>query len=105
MDYFSLHCLIAAAQRLVARILGAAVASGAAFFGVKKLKEKREAAAVIALFQVLATHRDLSELSADEISSVGSKFGINLAKSRIAEMKSAYGTFLESVIPVEEPLK
>lgn len=89
----------------MARILGAAVASGAAFFGVKKLKEKREAAAVIALYQILATHKDLSQLSAEEISSVGSKFGINLAKSRIAEMKSAYGTFLESVIPVEEQLK
>ena len=96
---------IAAAQRLVARILGAAVASGAALFGAKKLKEKREAAAVIALYQVLATHKDLSQLSAEEISSVGSKFGLNLAKSRIAEMKSAYSTFLESVIPVEEPLK
>ncbi len=96
---------LAAGQRLIARLLGAAIASGAAFFGVKKLKEKREAAAVIALYQVLATHKNLSELSAEEISSVGGKFGINLAKSRIAEMKSAYGTFLESVIPVEEPLK
>ena len=89
----------------MARIFGAAVASGVALFGVKKLKEKRESAAVIALYQVLANHRDLGSLSAEEISTVGSKFGISLAKSRIAEMKSAYGTFLESVIPIEDPLK
>lgn len=102
-DEFLIHD--AAAQRAIARVLGAVVASGAALFGVNKLKEKREAAAVIALYQVLANHRDLSTLRAQEISDVGAKFGISLAKNRIAEMKSAYGTFLESVIPIDDSLK
>lgn len=97
--------MLAAAQRTVARILGAVAASGAAVFGLNKVKEKREAAAVIALYQLLANHRDLGTLSAGEISDVGSKFGISLARNRIAEMKSVYSTFLESVIPIEDNLQ
>lgn len=90
---------------MIARILGAAAASGAALFGAKKLKEKRESAAVIALYQMLANHQDLSQLSAEEISSVGTKYGISLATSRAVEMRTAYSSFLESVIPVEDSLR
>ena len=94
-----------AAQRLVARALGAAVAAGVALFGVNKLKETRESAAVLALYQALANCDDLSTLSADEIAAVGAKYDIQLAQQRVAEVKAVYDTFVESVIPVNEPLK
>ena len=93
------------AQRAVARALGAAVASGAALFGVKKLKEKRESAAVLALYQTLASHPDLASLTPEEIRGVGEKYSVDLVKGRVAEMKAVYDTFVESVIPVEGPLE
>lgn len=85
--------------------MGAAVASGAALFGVKKLKERRDSAAVLALYHALASHPDLGALTAEEIRGVGEKYSVDLAKGRVAEMKSVYDTFVESVIPVEGQLE
>ena len=95
----------AAAQRLLARILGTVVGSGAALFAVKKLKERREGAAVLELYAALSRHQNIGDLSAEEIRAIDSKFGINLASSRVPEMKAVYDKFIESVIPISTPLR
>ena len=81
------------------------MAAGIALFGVNKLKEKRESAAVLALYQALANCEDLNSLSANDIAAIGSKYDVQLAQQRVAEVKAVYDTFVESVIPVNEPLK
>ena len=81
------------------------MASGAAVFGVKKLKETRDSAAVIELYAALARHQNIGDLTADEIKAIDSKYGISLAGSRVPEMKAVYDTYIESVIPTTEALK
>ena len=95
---------IAAAQRAAARILGAVVGAGAAVFGAKQLKEKRESAAVLALYQTLARHPDLTSLTAEEVKAIGNKFDVNIATTAATEVKSVYATFVENEIPIKAPL-
>lgn len=89
---------------MAARILGALVGAGAAAFGVKVLKEKHESAAVLALYETLAKHQQLSDLTAEEVKAIGERYGVDLSVKCAPEMKGVYDTFIESNIPVKTPL-
>lgn len=96
---------IAAAQRGAARVLGAVLGAGLAAFGVRKLKEKREAAAAVVLYETLAGHPDIGNLTAEEVKAIGDRFDVNLAARCGPEVRAVYDTFIESVIPVKTPLR
>ena len=91
---------LAAAQRMAARAVGTALAAGAALFGVKALKEKRESGATVELYNALAAKGDLSDLTRADIEAIQAKYDVNLAGKRVDEVKAVYDTFVESVIPV-----
>ena len=76
----------------------ALVGAGALYAGVQA-KKKRDAAAVIDLYNTIVELPEPYELTPDMVAAVGSKFGVNMHGSELEGLQKIYGQYLESLIP------
>lgn len=80
--------------------VGAAVVLGAgAAYASVQAKKKRDSGAVIDLYNAIVDLPDPSQLSADIVSGVGSKYGMNMQKDDLDGLTRLYGQYLENIIP------
>jgi hypothetical protein len=54
---------------------------------------------VVDLFNLLVALDDPSELTADDVSGVGAKYGINMQKEQMTGLQQIFGQYLENIIP------
>ncbi|KIY91916.1 hypothetical protein MNEG_16047 [Monoraphidium neglectum] len=73
--------------------------AGASASGYRRAKKLRDRAAVVDLFNLLVALDDPSELTADDVSGVGAKYGINMQKEQMTGLQQIFGQYLENIIP------
>uniref|UniRef100_A0A383VE54 Uncharacterized protein n=1 Tax=Tetradesmus obliquus TaxID=3088 RepID=A0A383VE54_TETOB len=86
---------------IVGAVIGAAVAAGVVYAGVQA-KQKRDGAAVIDLYNYIVELDDPTELQADDVTAIGSRYGINMHKDQLEGLQKVYGQYLETIIPVAD---
>ncbi|WIA15162.1 hypothetical protein OEZ85_001848 [Tetradesmus obliquus] len=86
---------------IVGAVIGAAVAAGVVYAGVQA-KQKRDGAAVIDLYNYIVELDDPTELQPDDVTAIGSRYGINMHKDQLEGLQKVYGQYLETIIPVAD---
>lgn len=76
-------------------IVGAAIGG----YVTLKLKEIRQAAAIVELANLLVELGDPTALSRGAVEAIEAKYGIPLTTSCLEDVKAIYGTFVEAAIP------
>lgn len=88
-------------ERPIAGAAAAAVAGVAGTALAMKAKKKRDGAAYVELYNKLSSMEAPNELTASDLKDISSKYMINWS-SQVDGLKTIYGIFLESMIPVGE---
>ncbi|KAF6255592.1 hypothetical protein COO60DRAFT_1641425 [Scenedesmus sp. NREL 46B-D3] len=89
------------ARPIVGAVVGAALAAGVVYAGVQA-KQKRDGAAVIDLYNYIVELDDPTELQPDDVTAIGSRYGISMHKDQLEGLQKVYGQYLETIIPVAD---
>ncbi|KAK9806692.1 hypothetical protein WJX73_008929 [Symbiochloris irregularis] len=83
----------------IARLAGAAAAAFAAFLGIKAVWAQRIEGAGIAFKNMLAARSDPSTFSKADLDSIGTQWGLDPSKALVDDLKQAYDSYIEWVMP------
>ena len=97
----TLHACLAASPH-IARLAGAAAAAAVAVLGLRAVWAQRVSAAALAFKNSLAVRADLSTFSRDDMRQIGTQWGLDPSKALVQDLKGAYDTFIQWVMPAAD---